>query len=68
MFSLFKCKHPAKSLTVRSRQIIEPHDDDFVKITFPMRCQKCGEDFNLSAMSFRVSVDHFLNNAKELKT
>ena len=39
----FKCKHPFDMLAVEKEQTTEVIDDDFIHITYHLRCKICGD-------------------------
>lgn len=56
----FKCKHPAKFLALYShKDIVEPIDKDFIRVTKQLYCTKCDSRVNISAAVF-VDMDKFL--------
>lgn len=44
----FKCKHPANMLLVEKPLTFKKIDNDFNKITYHLRCMKCGDLIDIS--------------------
>ena len=56
----FKCKHPAKHLTVYKPETSETKDGDFRFVTYHLLCTNCGADVKLQSAQLIGGVDAFL--------
>jgi len=65
--SWFKCKHPFQSLEIRKAETIEPEEEDFNKVTYHFKCNKCGADVDTHYSKCTGGVEVFLAKKAQMK-